>query len=200
MRKAYHLTPPSQQQQQQQQAIAWSYPDYTSSTFQQPTNTSNLDYSIHPLDNPQPTTPSQNDSLSSATTSSGGKNEQFTPTGIHNYRRNAAIVGVMTTATRPMDIPLGSPPSPSSNLDNSSSEQQQQQAGQLVRPATCPDAFPSLSSSNFTVGSIPEPPPPWPVNMQAVQTPIDEKNISIPQGATPDEDEMLVFRIEDLKM
>ncbi|CDH50865.1 predicted protein [Lichtheimia corymbifera JMRC:FSU:9682] len=195
MRKAYHLTPPPLQQQQ---AIAWSYPDYTSSIFQQPANTSNLDYSIHPLDNPQPTTPSRNDSLSSATTFSGGKNEQFTPTGIHNYRRNAAIAGVMTTATRPVDIPPGSPPSPSSNLDNSS--EQQQQARQLVRPATCPDAFPSLSSSNFTVGSIPEPPPPWPVNMQAVQTPVDEKHISTPQGATPDEDEMLVFRIEDLKM
>ncbi|KAJ8659765.1 hypothetical protein O0I10_004358 [Lichtheimia ornata] len=182
---------------QQQQAIAWSYPDYTSNNFQQPTNTSNLDHSIHPLDNLPPTTPSQNDTLSSATTFSSSKNEPFTPTGIHNYRRNAAIGGVMTT-TRPMDIPPWSPPSPSaSNLANSS---EQQQARQLVRPATCPDAFPSLSSSNFTVGSIPEPPPPWPVNMQAVQTPIDEKIISTPQGATPDEDEMLVFRIEDLKM
>ncbi|CDS13069.1 hypothetical protein LRAMOSA05253 [Lichtheimia ramosa] len=187
MKKTHLIPPPSQQQQQQQLAIAWSYPDYTSNLYQQPNNSSHADYSIHPLDNEHPTT------SMTTTLSPEAASDQFAPSGIHNYRRNAAI-GVMTI-TQPMDIPLWSPPSPSHHhLDNSV------QARQLVRPATCPDTFPSLSSSNFTVGSIPEPPPPWPFNMQAVQTPMDEKNMSTPQGTTPDEDEMLVFNMEDLKV
>ncbi|KAI7885112.1 hypothetical protein K492DRAFT_181652 [Lichtheimia hyalospora FSU 10163] len=181
-----------------QPAIAWSYPDYTNNTFQQQNYDNNTNYPIHPLDTPQPAI---NDSSSGDATSMMVHRsttcdkedvaiDQLTPFGIYNHRRNAAI-GAMTN-TRPMDIPPWSTPSPP-HLDDS-------EAQQLIRPATCPDTFPFLSSSNFTIGSIPEPPPPWPVMMQAVQTPIDEKNISTPQGNTPDEDEMLVFKIEDLKV
>lgn len=107
---------------------------------------------------------------------------------IQSRRRNAISSAVPIKQSKPVDIPTWH--STSTVADDGT-----------VRPATCPDHLkPNYyrKRDEFTVGSMPEPPVPWPWRSSPeYETPVEERVTSFANNLVNEEDDTL-FHIDDL--